>query len=56
MEFGTISRTYRNPPSSKPWVIAQAFWSKAVDFRPLEILSKSLRTSPETVRIPFASM
>ena len=54
-KFQTISRTYRNPPSSKPWAIAQAFWSKSVDFRPFGILSKSLRISSKTVRNPFAS-
>ena len=52
----TISRTYKNPPSSKPWAIAQAFWSKSVDFRPLGIPTKSFRRSPKTVKNPFASM
>ena len=55
-EFGTISRTYQNPPSSKPWAIAQAFCSKSVDFGHLRILTESLQTSPKTVRNPFASM
>ena len=55
-EFGTISRTYQNPPSSKPWAIAHAFCSKSVDFGPLRILTESLGTSPKTVRNPFASM
>ena len=55
-EFGTISRTYQNPPSSKPWAIAQAFCSKSVDFGHLRILTESLGTSPKTVRNPFASM
>ena len=34
-EFGAISTTYQNPPCSKPWAIAQAFWSKMVNFRHL---------------------
>ena len=55
-EFGTISQTYQNPPSSKPWAIAQAFCSKSVDFGHLRILTESLQTSPKTVRNPFASM
>ena len=52
-EFGTISNTNQNPSSSKPWAIAQAFWSKSVDFGPLGIYPKSVRTSPKTVWIPF---
>ena len=52
----TISRTYQNPPSSKPWAIAQAFCPKSVDFGPLRILTESLQTSPKTVTNPFASM
>ena len=40
-EFETISNTYQNPSCSKPWVIAQAFWSKSVDFGPLGIYPKS---------------
>ena len=52
-EFGTISNTYQNPSCSKPWAIAQAFWSKSVDFGPLEIYPKSVPTSSKTVRIPF---
>ena len=55
-EFGTISRTYQNPPSSKPWAIAQAFCSKSVNSGHLRILTDSLQTSPKTVRNPFASM
>ena len=55
-EFGTISRTYQNPPSSKPWAITHAFCSKSVDFGHLRILTESLQTSPKTVRNPFASM
>ena len=55
-KFGTISRTYQNPPPSKPWAIAQAFCSKSVDFGPLRILTESLQKSPKTVRNPFASM
>ena len=48
-KFGTISRTYQNPPSSKPWAIAQAFCSKSVDFGHLPILPESLQTSPKPV-------
>ena len=33
---GTISGTYQNLPSSKPWAIGQAFCSKSADFGPLE--------------------
>ena len=55
-KFGTISRTYQNPPSSKQWAIAQAFCSKSVDFGSLRILTESLGTSPKTVRNQFASM
>ena len=54
-EFGTNSQSYQNPPSSKPWAIAQAFWSKLVDFGPLRILTESLGTSPKTFRNPFGS-
>ena len=54
-EFGTIFRTYQNPPSSTPWAIAQAFCSKWVDFGHLRILTESLGTSPKKVRNPFAS-
>ena len=38
---------------SKPWAIAQAFCSKSADLGPLRIHTKSLRTSPQTVRSPF---
>ena len=55
-EFGTISNTYQNPSCSKPWAIAQAFWSKSVDFGTLGIYPKSFRTSSKPVRIPFLSM
>ena len=52
-EFGTISRIYQNPPSSKPWAIAQGFCSKSVDFGPLRILTESLRRSPKPLEIHF---
>ena len=55
-EFGTISRTYQNPPSSKPWAIAQAFCSKWVDFGHLRILTESLPTCSKIVRNPLSSM
>ena len=53
-EFGRISSTYQNPPSSKPWAIAQAFCSKPADFVSLQLLSKTSRTIPYVVRKPFA--
>ena len=53
-EFGAISRTYQNPPCSKPWAIAQAFCSKTVDFGHLRIRRKSTQTVPPGVRNPFA--
>ena len=40
-EFGAISRTYQNPPCSKPWAIAQAFCSKTANCRPSRIHPKS---------------
>ena len=39
-EVWTISGTFENPPSSKPWAIAQAFCSKQADFRPVRIHPK----------------
>ena len=56
MEFGTISETYPNPPSSKPWAIAQGFWSKLPDNGPMEIFPKFSRIVSYTVRNPFASI
>ena len=50
-EFGAISRTYQNPPCSKPWAIAQAFCSKTVDFGPLRIHRKSTQTVPQELEI-----
>ena len=55
-EFGAISRTYQNPPCSKPWAIAQAFCSKTANSRPSRIHPKSTQTVPQGVRNPFASM
>ena len=55
-EFGAISRTYQNPPCSKPWAIAQAFCSKTADIRPSGIHPKSTQTFPQGVRNPFPSM
>ena len=54
--FWPISSTYQNPPSSKPWAIAQAFWSKSADFGSFQILSKTSRTSLYAVRNPFPSI
>ena len=55
-EFGVSSRTFQNRPCSKPWAIAQAFWSKSVSFGPLKILPKSSLAMPYAVRNPFSSM
>ena len=52
-EFGAISRTCQNPPCSKPWAIAQAFWRKTVNFRPLRIHPKSTLTVAQGVRNNF---
>ena len=48
-EFGGISRTYQNPPCSKPWAIAQAFCSKTANFRPLRIHPKSTQRIAQIV-------
>ena len=56
IEFGPISSTYQNPPSSKPWAIAQAFWSKSADFGPIQMFPKTSRTIPYVVRNPFGSI
>ena len=53
-EFGTIPNTCPNRPCSKPWAIAQGFWSKSVDFGPFGIHSKSSGTIPKVVWNPFA--
>ena len=55
-EFGAISGTYQNPPSSKPWAIAQAFCSKSANFGPLQNHPKSTQTILQAVSNPFASM
>ena len=55
-EFWPISSTYQNPPSSNPWAIAQAFWSKSADCGSFQILSKTSRTSLYAVRNPFPSI
>ena len=55
MEFGTIPGIYPNPPSSKPWAIAQAFCSNSLDFGPYEIHPKSSPTMPIVVGNPLAS-
>ena len=54
-EFGTNPKTYPNPPSSKPWGIAQAFWSKSADFEPFQIHPKSSPTFSTVVGNPFPS-
>ena len=43
-EFRAISRTCQNRPRSKAWSIAQEFWSKSANFRPLPIHPKSAQT------------
>ena len=55
-EIGTISGTYQNPPCSKPWASAQAFYSKSTDFGHLGIHTESFRTSLKSVTNPFAGM
>ena len=55
-EFGTIPGTWTNPPSSKPWAIAQTFCSKLVDFGPFGIQSKSSWMSPKVVGNQFPSI
>ena len=52
-EFGAISRTYQNPPCSKPWAIAQAFCSKTANFRPLQIYPKWTQAVAQGVTIHF---
>ena len=52
-EFGAISRTYQNPPFSKPWAIAQAFCSKTANFGPSRIHPKSTQTVAEGVTNRF---
>ena len=52
-EFGAISRTYQNPPCSKPCAIAQAFCSKTADFRPSPIHSRSTQRVAQVVRNYF---
>ena len=54
-EFGTNPNTYRNPPSSKPWAIAQAFWSISADFELFQIHPKSSPTFSTVVGNPFGS-
>ena len=54
-EFGTNPNTYPNPPCSKPWAIAQAFWSKSADFGRFGIHPKSSPTFSKVVGNPFAS-
>ena len=55
-EFGTIPNTYPNPPFSKPWAIAQAFWSKSADFGPFGIRPKSSPTFSKVVGNTFESI
>ena len=51
--FGAISRTCQNRPCSKPWAIAQAFCSKAANFRPLRIHPKLIKIVAKEVRNHF---
>ena len=55
-QFGTIPDTYPNPPCSKPWAMAEAFWSKQADFGPFGIHPKSSLTFSKVVGNPFASI
>ena len=55
-ELGAISRTCQNRPCSKPWAIAQAFWSKSADFRPLRILAKSTQKVAQAVTTHFRTV
>ena len=54
-EFGTIPDTYPNPPCSKPWAVAQAFWSKSADFGHFGIHPKSSPPISKVVGNPFGS-
>ena len=49
-----IPGTYPNPPSSKPWAIADGFCSKSAEFRPLGIYRKSSPTFWKVVWNAFA--
>ena len=55
-EFGAISKTCQNRPLSKPRAIAQAFCSKAADFRPLRINPKATQTVAQAVTNPFRTV
>ena len=57
-EFGAIAGTYQNPLCSKPWTIAQAFYSvKIGQFRTLPTAYEiQARRIAQAVRNPFASM
>ena len=50
-EFGAISGTYQNAPSSKPWSTAQGFCLKSAKSGPLRIHFKSSPTIPKVVEI-----
>ena len=51
-EFGAISTTCQNPPSSKPWAIAQAFCSKTPIFDTCEFTEIDPKVA-QGVRNPF---
>ena len=55
-EFGAISGSWQNRPCSKPWAIAQAFFSKSANFRPLRIDPKSTQTVPQAVTNHFRTV
>ena len=55
-EFRTISRSSKNRPCSKPWVIAQGFCSKSANFRPVRIPPKSTQTVAEAVTNHFRTV
>ena len=55
-EFGANSRTCQIRPCSKPWAIAQAFFTKSADFRPLRIHPKSTQTVAQAVTNHFRTV
>ena len=46
----------KNRPCSKPWAIAQAFFSKSANFRPLRIHPKSTQTVAQAVANHFRTV
>ena len=52
-EFETISGTYQNPPSSKPWPRAQAFSSKSAGFGPLGFTRNYCEQASKQLEVHF---